>query len=157
KEYPELELGAAQALAQIGKPARAAIPALLEAAGKCSKSPMDEDENDLTKARVAQIEALEKLGADNQEVVATIRRVLKTADSWFIRRQAMTSFLKLENNSERIVLAMSEELERRTSDGTGKEGGSIKAALMRDAIIALGKQGSRAKSAVPVLVKSYQS
>jgi HEAT repeat protein len=149
----------AKRIIEIGKPA---IPALLEAAN----GPLVDGGWDYSKARLAQIDALVELGADKKDVLGAIRKILKSAESAALRQpaslrqEAIKRLIRLEDNPEKIVALLTTELQRPLDSNIILVNGLVPETgkpFHQEVIIALGKQGSKAKSAVPVLLKTYEN
>jgi hypothetical protein len=155
---PRMQVNAAKKLAEIGKPGRSAIPALLKAANApVSYGGNSYGGNDCSEARLAQIDALEKLGAEKKDVLAAIQRLLTSTECGSFRQQALKRFLRLDENPANIVAVLTKVLEREPSVNRLVSVLEAEMAFDHEAMRALGKQGSGARPAVPVLLKTYES
>jgi len=144
---------ATKKLIELGQPARAAIPALLKAANAAVR----DREYDRSEARLAQIDALEKLGAEKKDILGAIQRLLMSTESGSFRQQALKRFLRLDEDPASIVAVLRKVLERERPLIILVSVAESEMAFDHEAIIALGKQGAAARSAVPVLLKTYEN
>jgi hypothetical protein len=157
--------GAADKLAEMGQAAQSARAALI----KALKKPISgQEDNDDRKAKLAIVAALEKIGAEKREIVAGIIEFLDRGFSAELHQEMLRKLMKLEKDPTILVPVLKRALQKQLPDRKqkGREwsiayGRPASADELDDPIpeivAALGKQGAKAKTAVPLLVKAYQA